>query len=454
MKVKKLLSALIAGAMALSCFGFTAFADESGFVVNTETKTATVSSVEGLKTLAENVNDGNSYSGYTITLTEDIDLAGVEWTPIGADGKPFQGTFDGGNHIISNLTINNENLVYAGLFGSCSSNPGEIRNVNLNNVSIKAKSNIGAIAGASFTTKVTDCKVTGLVQLEGNYKVAGISGGHTYGKVTNCSVNASDGSYIKATYTGNDLEGDNVGGIVGLLGEGSSVVTGCSVYNVAISGVRKVGGIAGFAYSGNTISNCTVENVTVSYNGENVPSDYSKVFAIGGIVGSFLIDNKNINNKLALDSISLDTVTVTGREDSPQYAGLYIGSDYSPATNSVETTMAQVNMSGVTATSSNAMNADCKYDGVAVSTENAGGADGIEETKATGFITTITGNSALPLNNITWDVTYNGTTKSTTEHALNNITTDGGTVQIGLIVKGFNDNDASAVATINGNITE
>lgn len=34
----------------------------------------------------------------TVTLTGDIDLTDVEWTPIGNEDIPFYGTFDGAGH--------------------------------------------------------------------------------------------------------------------------------------------------------------------------------------------------------------------------------------------------------------------------------------------------------------------------------------------------------------------
>ena len=75
--------------------------------------TVTIGDVEALKAFAVAVNGGTSYEGDTVTLSADLDLTGVEWTPIGVgtrssksyNGNAFKGTFDGGNHTISGLTI-------------------------------------------------------------------------------------------------------------------------------------------------------------------------------------------------------------------------------------------------------------------------------------------------------------------------------------------------------------
>ena len=50
--------------------------------------------------LSELVNKGNTFEGKTIYLSESIDLSGFDWDPIGSNGTPFKGTFDGGNNTI------------------------------------------------------------------------------------------------------------------------------------------------------------------------------------------------------------------------------------------------------------------------------------------------------------------------------------------------------------------
>ena len=69
-----------------------------------------ISTAEELKNLAEEVNTGGNYFGYTITLTTDINLTDIgEWTPIGTEEHPFEGTFEGNYHKIDGITINTEN---------------------------------------------------------------------------------------------------------------------------------------------------------------------------------------------------------------------------------------------------------------------------------------------------------------------------------------------------------
>ena len=80
-----------------------------------------IQNVDDLKLLAEKVNGGVTYKDKYFKLTADIDLKNEpNWTPIGTmlveEGRPFQGTFDGGGHQIANLTISNGGQ-YGGLFG-------------------------------------------------------------------------------------------------------------------------------------------------------------------------------------------------------------------------------------------------------------------------------------------------------------------------------------------------
>ena len=94
-----------------------------------------------LKGLADLVtNDNITFEGKTIYLQNDIDLANYQWEPIGyglANDRPFKGVFDGQNHAVINLYIDNSQLnklpsEYVGFFGQL--NSGEIRNLGLKGV--------------------------------------------------------------------------------------------------------------------------------------------------------------------------------------------------------------------------------------------------------------------------------------------------------------------------------
>lgn len=70
------------------------------------------------------VNSGTNFQGQTINLLCDIDMNGDEWIPIGVNGYPFRGSFNGNNHVIKhmvlrlNLSLGTTNIErYIGLFG-------------------------------------------------------------------------------------------------------------------------------------------------------------------------------------------------------------------------------------------------------------------------------------------------------------------------------------------------
>lgn len=93
-----------------------------------------VSTAEELAWIAEQSHT-TDFSGYTIRLTADIDLGGTlephqEWQPIGDATHPFNGNFDGNNHVIRNLYISSGIFSSAGLFAETGT-AAEIHNLAL-----------------------------------------------------------------------------------------------------------------------------------------------------------------------------------------------------------------------------------------------------------------------------------------------------------------------------------
>ena len=91
-----------------------------------DASTIYITTAQQLKQLADEVNAGDSKSGKTVLLMNDIDLSVYpNWSPIGTlnmnwsdVSRPFSGVFDGQNHTISNLTCTSATNGYAGLFGN------------------------------------------------------------------------------------------------------------------------------------------------------------------------------------------------------------------------------------------------------------------------------------------------------------------------------------------------
>lgn len=208
------------------------------------TKTITIYSGEGLKVAADVVNSGDT--DINITLDNDIDLTGIDWTPIGTESRPYTGTFDGGTYTITGLKIDKSGTDYVGLIG-CLGSGGKVQDVTLTEVNVTGGTYVGGIAGQTDGT-VENCSVNGTVT--GQNQTGGIVG-RNFSTISGCSA--------EGTVTGNI----NVGGISGLCvpnygtGTGSligSTIEGCHS-TAAVSGISSVGGVVGINGQG-TVTAC------------------------------------------------------------------------------------------------------------------------------------------------------------------------------------------------------
>ena len=285
MKLKKILSSVLSAMMVFSTTVVT-FAEETTIDTtwyNDTDKTFTLSDKADLYGFAQLVNEGNNFSGKTITLENNIDLNNEKWTPIGANGKTFRGIFDGGNNTISNIYVN-ETYENVGFFGK-TEDPALLQNFTLNNVEITgARKAVGAVVGNAYTGKgIKNVSVTGKIAISGGWYVGGINGGMSYVAYENCTVDGSNSenfdSYIKATIPGSYT--NYVGGICGLAGEGGSGIDKCTVKNVkliATEGVG-VGGICGVMQYDYSITNCSVINVELIHENNTDGAEWTGTIA-------------------------------------------------------------------------------------------------------------------------------------------------------------------------------
>ena len=204
----------------------------------------------------------STFKGETFVLGCDIDLKEFKnWTPIGASGL-FEGTFDGQEHTISNLTVKTEGKASAGLFANCR---GLIKNLNLVNVNITGQYKTGAVVGDGLCAKIENCHVDGLEMLVTPYK---------------------------------ENEANNVGGIAGYLSaEPTAYVKNCSVKNANITAYRKVGGIVGAAngkseVTGNSIESSVVTADQTSEYNEVKPADAGAV--VGWAHADAVVDDNDV----------------------------------------------------------------------------------------------------------------------------------------------------------------
>ena len=239
--------------------------------------------------------DGSSqYQGKFIKLTADIDLAGIEWTPIGSTTKDhgsFYGNFDGDGHTISNLYVSLEKGQGGAGFFAKVSGGGDgpravVKNLVFENVDIYSPdSYVGAvIANAGGNSEIRNVTVKGEIYVVGYGYVGGIVG-HGYPDMYDCHVEG-DGeySYIICNYWCG-------GGIIGYAGEGGTILDGCTVKGMYISSqYGAAGALAGLLNSNNLVKDSHAENVSIELN-----STYACGYACGNGEES-TYDNVSVKN--------------------------------------------------------------------------------------------------------------------------------------------------------------
>ena len=238
----------------------------------------TVYNANGLMNVAELVNGGKT--DINITLDKNIDLTGKVWKPIGTDyDNAYTGTFDGGGHTITGLTVTT-NDEYAGLFGYLSNfnnAAGTVKNVVMDGIQITCNHRSGYAGGVV---------------------------GYSWGTIENCSVSGS----VSATVS--------VGGVVGVQRDGS--ITGCSS-SATVKGTLYVGGVAGWTNFGATLTACyATGNVII----EIAPTQN---ISGGGLVG--------FNDGISLLSCyATGNVTSTGSSTGYAHIGGFLGDNYTTVT--------------------------------------------------------------------------------------------------------------------------
>ena len=235
---------------------------------DSNTKTITIYSGEGLKVAADVVNSGDT--DINIILDNDIDLSDIDWTPIGDYYNRYTGTFDGGNHTISGLTVTGSDE-YAGLFGYIGKDGGTVKNVVLENVQITSDYQYGYVGGVAGYSRgnIENCSVSGSVS--SRCTAGGVVGQQFGGSITLCGSSAT----VKGT--------GEVGGVAGKT-DNSATLTACyATENVTFERASTIntfaGGVVGFNGTGSILTACYATG-NVTGTGTGTGSCY-----VGGVTG-------------------------------------------------------------------------------------------------------------------------------------------------------------------------
>lgn len=303
----------------------------------------TISSTQGLDWLAQYVNSGNNCSGlffqlggniaYTYTNAWNVVSEENNYTAIGSDGHPFQGTFDGQGYTVSGIRIyksgDGVSDRHLGLFGLVE-NGGTVRNVNLADARITGYRNVGGIVGNALTNStVEDCTVDANVcfhTVQSSAMYHGGIAGYCSGSVFRCISRAN------LTIADNLTDLSYYGGIAGYHSIGN--LTDCIAEGVVIPAVSSRGAILGKnggSYSWNYYRSCTVAGVA---NATGVGCNGADTYGARALYAVTLGPNVTISRNASATLPGTNNKTYTNGADIAGVPYAYASSNLSLSYNS------------------------------------------------------------------------------------------------------------------------
>jgi len=254
---------ILAGKMntiALNCENIESYANASKTNIGTAANPYLVGDQHQMAKMYEEMGSGKTVY---FTVVDDIDMTGIDWIPLNYSGSYDRGIyFDGGNHTISNLTVDTDHM--EGSENKTHSYPsfagvayGTYKNVTFDKANITAGSNNAGV-------------------------FAGYVGTGTAAIYATCSGITVSNSTITAAATTTKR---NTGGFAGVLNHASSTITDCHVTGTnsfSQTSTNNQCSVAGFI--GNIAAAGTISGCTATANISNAGSYYTAGFI--GQVGS------------------------------------------------------------------------------------------------------------------------------------------------------------------------
>ncbi|MBQ8268129.1 MAG: hypothetical protein IJZ24_00420 [Clostridia bacterium] len=186
----------------------------------------TLNTAEAVAGLASLVDGGNNFAGKTIKLDSDIDLASLPFNPIGhsANGRSFNGVFDGQGHTISNMYEQSDLAAwqyegeYYGLFAY--TNGATIKNVTVADAYISSGRNEAAgVVGNAVDTTFSDITISNTTLIAYNNSAGGVAA-ECYGNCSFTNITVDEDTVIGPLWGTYDVR---LGGVVGLVHAGNNV---------------------------------------------------------------------------------------------------------------------------------------------------------------------------------------------------------------------------------------
>lgn len=283
---KRIASLLAALALCLTLLPMAAFAEDT--VGAAQSSRTVITTVDELMQFAADVNAGKyTDPNAVVSLESDLDLSGIDWTPIGgvinADNTVtcFVGKFYGNGHKISNLDLSSVYISkdFSGFFGAIET--AEIYGLTVQSVvNIDSDQNeydtyFGTIAGYADSSTISGCVADISFQSSScnNFvysMIGGLCGDAVDTIIEYCQSKGS------ITRTGDKLNGLYFGGITGAA-EGTSIIRYCTNNaDTKVYGYNS-GGIVGQLCSGATMTNCYSTGKITALGAYN---------NIGGLIGT------------------------------------------------------------------------------------------------------------------------------------------------------------------------
>ena len=311
---KRIVATVVATLMLVMMLPNSALADDPPFLGSgTQGDPYLIQSAEDLAALATLINEGDSpCADAFFEQTVDIDLSAyTNWTPIGKDSSDtyiFEGSYDGGNYSISNLSIyaTSDSVDSFGVFGYAR---GEIKNLNVDSGWIRVFSSnvvyVGSIAGQFRGGTVENCSSSATIDIgtssrDHNVYVGGVIGAaYDNNVIKNCSYSGS------MSAVNSYQSGGYIGGIVGSSWAATITVRDCyntgSIYGEGIG--MRAAGIIGRSIGASLIERC--------FNTGDVTSHLTRNYYGFSLCGGIVSESSSTN---ITDCFNLGTITASGAE--------------------------------------------------------------------------------------------------------------------------------------------
>ena len=208
----------------------------------------------------------NCIAQEVFVLESDIDMSGVEWTPIN-----FAATLDGAGHKIKNLTLSSN----SGDLGFFLTLTGTVKNLKFENVSVESTSDTLVRVGTACAILGANGLLQKVEVLSGSVRGVFADIGGIVGIINGKGVVEGCKNYASVTATATTADTGTTGGIVGHVSNTDGLVRDCENRGT-VQGVYRVGGVIGSVNMNGT----RAFNNLVNYASVTGSADY-----VGGVIG-------------------------------------------------------------------------------------------------------------------------------------------------------------------------